>query len=86
MPSRTVDSSGLLTMPPSSTNADALLGQALRHHGKQAVALDPLAAVAEQHLPDAVPGQVLADQLLLVGTELDAGRIEESKVFHGSAP
>ena len=65
---------------------DALLGQALRHHGKQAVALDPLAAVAEQHLPDAVPGQVLADQLLLVGTELDAGRIEESKVFHGSAP
>jgi len=54
--------------------------------GKTAVALDPLAAVAEQHLPDAVPGQVLADQLLLVGTELDAGRIEESKVFHGSAP
>ena len=71
---------------PQLDKRDALLGQALRHHGKQAVALDPLAAVAEQHLPDAMPGQPLADQFFLVDAEFDPGRVEKSKVFHGSAP
>ena len=41
------------------------------------------AAVTQQHFPDAVCGEVLADRLFLASAEFDSGRIEESEVFHG---
>lgn len=57
-------------------------GQALTDDGEQAIALDTVAAIAEQDFPDAMFGEMLADQLLLAGTKFDFCRIEKSEVVH----
>jgi hypothetical protein len=57
-------------------------GQVPAHDGKETIALDPIAAIAEQHFTDAMLGQMLADQLFLASAEFDFRRIEKREVVH----
>ena len=60
----------------------AVLVQAVSDCGEQAIALDAVAAIAQQHSLDIVLGQNLANQLLLTSAELDLGWVEEGEVIH----
>lgn len=64
---------------------DALIRQAGADAGKQAIALDAIAAIGQQHLLDAVGRQDRTDLLFFIAAEFDAGRVIKTEVIHGDS-